>query len=242
VDYKDYVANAQGNNFWFYRKTEFIGILLDNLKLDKNIKILNIGAGTGQDLDTIKKFGTVTVLDIDQKALNLIPDNIVEKKILADACDTKLPESNFDLILAFDLLEHIKDDKKAVLEVLRLLKPGGHFVFTVPAYSFLFSAHDRYLEHFRRYNKKDLINLFGNLNFKKIELGNWFFFIFPAIFCYRYIIKILKIKHEKYKIVVINRFWDFIGNITILKFENFLFKKGMRYPFGSTFYGIYKKI
>lgn len=242
MDYKDYLADAQGNNFWFYRKTEFIGILLDNLKLNKDIKILNLGAGTGQDLETIKKFGDVSVLDIDSRALDLIPDNAVENKILADACDTKLPENSFDLILAFDLLEHIKDDKKAVLEVLRLLRPGGYFVFTVPAYSFLFSAHDKYLEHYRRYNKKDLLSLFNNLSFKKIELSNWFFFLFPVIALYRLAIKKLKIKHENYKIIVIPKFWDFIGNITILNFENFLFKKGVRYPFGSTFYGIYKKI
>ena len=234
MDYKDHAAGLKGNNFWFYRKTEFIGILIERLKLNKNIKILNVGAGTGNDIEMLNKFGKVVVLDIDPKALNLIPDGQVEEKIIGDVCCLNLPHNSFDMVVAFDVLEHIKDDDLAVDQIKHFLKPDGIFIFTVPAYSFLFSSHDKYLGHYRRYNKKDLISLFQK--FEKIELGNWFFFLFPIISLHRLINK-----NRKYKEIKIPKIIDFIWNNIILKNENLLFKFGLRYPWGSTFYGIYKK-
>ena len=233
MDYKDYASGLRANNFWFYRKTEFIGILLEKLKLNKNIKILNIGAGTGNDIETIKKFGQISVLDIDKKVLDLIPNNLVKEKVIADACNLPFDNNSFDLVVSFDVLEHIKNDNQAVLEIKRVLKFNGLFVFTVPAYNFLFSSHDRYLEHFRRYNKKQIQKLLNS--FDKIELGNWFFTLFLPISVHRLINK-----NNNYKLIKISKITDFFGN-KILKLENLLFKYGIKYPIGLSFYGIYKK-
>lgn len=233
MDYKDYQIGLRDNNFWFYRKTEFIGILLKKINLSKNLKILDIGAGTGNDVNQIRKFGSVFVLDIDKKSLDLIPDNLVEEKLVADACNIPYPDNIFDVVVSFDVLEHIKDDFLVVSEIKRVLKPGGFFIFTVPAYNFLFSAHDKYLQHHRRYNKRGLLYLLKD--FKKIELGNWFFTLFLPVALQRLINK-----NRLYKPMKISKWMDFIGN-KILGFENFLFKKGLRYPFGLSFYGIYKK-
>lgn len=233
MDYKDFESGLDENNFWFLRKTEFIGIILKKLNLNKNIKILNIGAGTGNDISEMRNYGNVFVLDVDEKALNLIPDDLVEEKILADACNIPYPNNSFDLVVAFDVLEHIKDDAKVVFEVNRVLRPDGYFVFTVPAYGFLFSSHDKYLDHYRRYNKKKILSLLHQ--FKKIELGNWFFALFIPVAIQRLITK-----NKKYKPVTFTKIMDFIGN-NILTLENYLFKKGVRYPWGLSFYGIFKK-
>ena len=232
MDYKDYQAGLKEDWFWFLGKTEFIGLLLNQLNLPKKIKILNIGAGTGNDIHQIKKFGKVFVLDIDKKALNLIPDSLVEEKVIADACNIPYPDNSFDVVVSFDVLEHIKDDIKVVSEVRRILRPGGFFVFTVPAYNFLFSAHDKYLDHFRRYNKYQLTSLLKN--FQRIKLGNWFFFLFIPIALYRLINK-----NREYKFVTFSKMLNLLGR-GILSLENYLFKKGLRYPFGLSFYGVYK--
>lgn len=237
MDYKDYQAGFKVNGFWLFGKTEFIGLLLKQLNLPKDINILNVGAGTGNDIHQIKKNGNVFVLDIDQKALDLIPDNLVKEKKVANACEIPYPENSFDLVVSFDVLEHIEDDHKAVSEIKRVLKPGGFFVFTVPAYSFLFSAHDEYLDHYRRYNKLQLIDLLKE--FKKIELGSRFFFLFIPIALDRLINRLIN-KNREYKLVKFPKIINVIG-CWILSFENYLFKKGLRYPWGSSFYGIYKK-
>lgn len=233
MDYKDYQSGYKGNGFWFFGKTEFIGLLLEQLNLPKNINILNVGAGTGNDIHQIKKNGNVFVLDIDKKALDLISDNLVVEKKVASACNIPYPENNFDIVVAFDVLEHIEDDHKAVSEIKRVLKPGGFLIFTVPAYSFLFSAHDKYLDHYRRYNRSNIKKLLKD--FKKIQLGNWFFFLFIPITLHRLINR-----NREYKLIKFPKILNLLG-CGILSFENYLFKKGLRYPWGSSFYGIYKK-
>jgi ubiquinone/menaquinone biosynthesis C-methylase UbiE len=109
------------------------------------LRILNIGAGAGDDLPVIGSFGKVTVIDVDEKALDMIPEGACEEKMPGDACALPFEDNTFDLAVAFDVLEHIEDDVKAVAELNRVLKTGGRFIFSVPANQSLFSSHDRAL-------------------------------------------------------------------------------------------------
>lgn len=68
-----------------------------------------------------------------------------------------VPEgSTFDLVCAFEVLEHIEDDKGALGEWARLVRPGGHLVLSVPAFQERFGAMDAYVGHFRRYGPDEL--------------------------------------------------------------------------------------
>ena len=62
----------------------------------------------------------------------------------------------YDLVLALDVLEHIRDDVRTMKKVRKLLKPGGLFFVTVPAYKFLWSTHDEALHHLRRYHSLEI--------------------------------------------------------------------------------------
>ncbi|MBD3231372.1 methyltransferase domain-containing protein [Candidatus Dependentiae bacterium] len=70
------------------------------------------------------------------------------------------------MVVAFDVLEHIKNDHLAVKEITRVLKKGVIFIFTVSALNFLYSHHDKFLEHYRRYDKDSLKKLLNDFNFK----------------------------------------------------------------------------
>jgi ubiquinone/menaquinone biosynthesis C-methylase UbiE len=72
------------------------------------------------------------------------------------------PDDSFDMISMFDAIEHIGDDNKAMNEVARILKPGGSIIISVPAYQFLFSNSDRTAQHYRRYNRRSVQDLFEN--------------------------------------------------------------------------------
>ena len=104
----------------------------------------------------LKKFGKIYAIDIDKKALDLIPNNICFEKKIANVNDLPYSDNFFDLIVAFDVLEHIKKDSGAIKEIHRVLKKKGYFIFSVPAFPILFGSHDRALNHYRRYNKKTL--------------------------------------------------------------------------------------
>ena len=153
MDYKEYEnGESASRHFWHRAKNDLIFRLLSKLK-KRNLKILNLGAGTGDDLETLNKFGTVYVTDINENALSLIPNNLCAEKKRCDAQNLTYPNEFFDVVTSFDVFEHIPDDKKAINEVSRVLKKDGHLIFSVPAFQFLYSAHDKALEHKRRYSK-----------------------------------------------------------------------------------------
>ncbi|MFH1831818.1 MAG: class I SAM-dependent methyltransferase [bacterium] len=242
MDYKDFQAGAIQESFWFKAKAQFIEVLLKKLNHTQNLKILDIGAGTGEDIASIKKFGQVHALDIDQKTLDLIPDYLVVEKKIGDACNLPYENQSFDLVVAFDVLEHIEQDQKVITEIHRVLKPNGHFAFTVPAYNTLYSNRDTILGHQRRYNKTHIQKLLKD--FKKQTLGSWFFFLFlPAAF-----FLILPKKTQK-KLTYdsgpssFHQFPKILNDIfyTLLRCENWLISKRIKFPFGLTIYGIYKK-
>ena len=65
-----------------------------------------------------------------------------------------MPDRHYDLIGAFDVIEHIEDDAAALASIAAKLKPGGKFVMTVPAHQWMWSAHDVVNHHKRRYSKR----------------------------------------------------------------------------------------
>ncbi len=235
MDFRDYQAGLDRNHFWFKGKMGLVHDLLSQvITKQQPIKILNVGAGTGDDLSLIKKFGIVYVLDVDQQALDMIPDGIVAEKKCADVCSIPYESQSFDVVVAFDVMEHVLDDRTMINEIYRVLKPQGFYIFTVPAFNFLYSGHDQALHHFRRYNKKMIAPLMAD--FKKITQGYWFFFLFaPAA-----LNRILCRKSKSLSIFRIPHLLNMLFS-RILAFENWSIRHGLRYPFGLSLYGIYKK-
>jgi len=236
MDYEDYKAGQKDDNFWFRGKTNLIDISM--LKLSrrnkKRLKILNLGAGTGTDLGVLNKYGDNYVIDINKNALDMINNFFIEKRV-ADACDLPFKNDFFDLVVSFDVFEHIKNDKKAVSEVHSVLKKGGFLLFTVPAYPSLFSSHDVALSHYRRYNKNMLKKLLSRFN--NLRLNYWNFVLFPLLAFIRLIKKNSTPKVDHFKMpIFLDKFF-----YLILKFENKCIKNNLYFPFGLSILGVCKK-
>jgi len=228
MDYRDYQEGMPQKHFWLRAKLDFINVLLNKVNFDKTTKILDIGVGIGQDLEVINKFGCVYAIDIDKKTLDLVPEHMVFEKILADATNIPYPDNFFDMVVSFDVFEHIKDDSKTLSEIYRVLKKDGVLIFTVPAFNFLFSNHDSYLGHYRRYNKKMIKKLL--VNFNCLTNGYWMSTLFlSAAICKNY---------KKYSFNIPK----FINSLcyNILSFENWLIKRSIKLPIGLSIYGIYR--
>lgn len=231
MNYNDYLVGIKEDNFWHISKTEFIDIMFSRLKTD-NMKILNAGCGTGNDLKIFKKYGKVCVIDINKKALVKINDNQIIKK-QGDICNLKFPDNYFDVVTLFDVVEHIQNDRVALNECKRVLKKDGFLLLTVPAFQIIFGSHDIFLGHKRRYTKKRVLSLLNDLLIK--EIGYWNCFLFFPIFIDRFFNR--KFNHKKY---LIHNNLNKILSI-IMKFENFLIRKRLKMPIGISIYCIARK-
>jgi SAM-dependent methyltransferase len=87
---------------------------------------------------------------------------------------SELPAVGFDCLVLMDVLEHVEDDDAFLKALLDKLLLGGSLVITVPAMQFLFSSHDVFLSHYRRYSRKRLLNLLKNNNLA-IEKCHYFY-------------------------------------------------------------------
>lgn len=150
------MAEVEEKHFWYVARREILKTLLqrfiDGDYADK--KVLDLGAGTGRNV----VFFSELFPQIVGAEFSPVARKIAQQKYNLNLIDCiipdKLPEQKFDLILMLDVLEHIKDDEKAVKKVLERLEEGGCLLITVPAYQFLWSFHDVKNHHYRRYNKK----------------------------------------------------------------------------------------
>lgn len=240
MDYTDYLQGATNSHFWFRAKLDLIKVLTAKILVKPNQKVLIVGAGTGEELKLLEKSSEVYIIDIDEKALELIPRGLCKEKRRGDICCSSFEDNFFDLVLCFDVLEHIADDKLALLEISRLLKTEGKFIFTVPAYNFLYSPHDTALRHFRRYSRNSLRKKLSY--FKQIKCGYWFSALFFPVLLKRVIKdnyfnfkrEILPDSALKLPAAINGLFYK------ILSLENFCIGHNLGLPFGLTLYGVYQ--
>jgi ubiquinone/menaquinone biosynthesis C-methylase UbiE len=234
MDSKDYAAGSKETGSWFTAKKELLAMFLKKMP-NKRLKILNLGAGTGGDLEILNRFGEVYVIDIDEKAISMIPDSLCKKKELGDARNLKYPDNFFDIVVSLDVFEHIDNDAKAINETWRVLKKSGYLIFSVPAFQALYSSHDKALEHQRRYSKKRIVHLIKKFRKKRITFWNTFLFLPLAL---------IRIKNKKSMpkpdSFNLPKSIDQIP-LTLLRIENYLISIGLSLPFGMSIAGICQK-
>ncbi len=98
--------------------------------------------------------------DHPQVTLDLFPDGLVPGEGVCGSA-TALPfvDEAFDVVAAFDVVEHCEDDARALSELARVLAPGGRMLLSVPAYQWAWSDHDERAGHHRRYTRRRLVRL-----------------------------------------------------------------------------------
>ena len=101
--------------------------------------------------------------------------------VTSDATSLPLVDDSLDLVVAFDLLEHLHDDDAAVAEVHRVLRPTGTYLVAVPADPRLWSEHDEAVDHVRRYTRPGLVDLLERGRFRVDTVQSWNVLLRPVV-------------------------------------------------------------
>lgn len=145
--------HAEASNWLNTGRSLFIKRLLERYLAapDGALDLLEVGAGAGQNLQSLSSYGSVDALEVSETAQEILRQRPEIRSLFTHPVpDASLPR-RYDALLAADVLEHIEDDRAASQWMVEQLKPGGLLILTVPAYNWLFSGHDVANEHYRRY-------------------------------------------------------------------------------------------
>lgn len=177
------MAQLDQRHWWFTARRRILAEMIERVaKPPENARILELGAGTGHNLEMLSRFGTVEASELDAVARELASERLgkpVKEAALPDL--SMFPADSYDLIALLDVLEHVPDDQGSLAAIMTRLKPGGALLLTVPANPWMWSAHDVAHHHHRRYRKAEIERLARGAGFEIELLSPFNSLLFPPI-------------------------------------------------------------
>ncbi len=242
VEYKR-MADYERTYWWHLGRLEIIRSYLGlatKHHTKKNLRILNIGCGTGGTIDTLEQFGRVTNVDVSDEAIKFMKKSGYKNIKKVSGIKLPFPDNSFDVVGAFDVLEHIKQHEEALNEWRRVLKPGGSVVLTVPAYQWLWSGHDASLHHYRRYTKGLIRETAAKAKLSGDRVSYAIVFSLPLVVSFRFANRVMKksVSSETSYVPVppvVNSLFTRLLNIEAKA------HKSITFPFGTSVVAILRK-
>ena len=160
-------------------------------------KILDVGCGTGGAASAFATYGHVYACDRSRVALALARKRGLYDLAAADAQALPFDAESFDLVTAFDIIEHVDDDRAMLAELRRVVRPGGAIAVHVPAWPALWSGHDEVLGHRRRYTRAGLRAAIASVGLQLEYLGWASATILPAAALARLVRPLLPAREDR---------------------------------------------
>lgn len=184
----DQIQAIEQSHWWYIARRKIIfDWVLQALADYPSPKILDIGCGTGFNIEylRIRGYKQVVGLDFSIDALGFCQSRNITRLVCSDGAYPPFCAESFDMIMALDLIEHLADDTHALQELARLLKPGGALIIFTPAFNFLWSLQDEVGHHYRRYTAGELRKKIEETGLKINKLTYANTFLFPLIWAGR---------------------------------------------------------
>jgi len=162
-------------------------ILRSNSKKRKLLRVLDVGCGDAYVVRNL--FDERVVQQIDGIDIHLSESKIeklsdLNANIKLHRSFENLNKNFYNVVLLLDVLEHIEDDHAFLNSIIsQYVEPGGYVLITVPAFNSIFSLHDTFLGHYRRYNLKQLIHRINGVPLQCLFCGYLFMSLLPVRLC-----------------------------------------------------------
>lgn len=195
-DYYRQMAALQSDHWWYEGRRTILASIIKHLPLPKNAQILEAGCGPGANLTMLSCFGELSAFEPEEYASQHAAQ-ISGVNVKTGTLPEHIPfEHNFDLIGAFDVIEHIDDDVAALNALRQRLKENGYALFTVPAHPWLWSHHDDINHHKRRYTRKSFKTALQRAGFQVEKISYYNMWLFPLAVAVRFLKKLVNAKGE----------------------------------------------
>jgi SAM-dependent methyltransferase len=228
----------ESEHFWFRSRNKLIAWAIEKY-FPYGKTFFEIGCGTGFVLNGIRKTTTLSLVasDVFFEALFFAEKRVKDALFLQmDAC--RIPyENEFDIIGAFDVLEHINDDIMALKEMHNALKREGGLILSVPQHPFLWSSFDEYSRHVRRYRASELEEKVTDVGFKVVRQISYVFLLLPLLM----ISRAKGSKNGTMNALRVGRRMNYILE-RVMDLERRLIRNGLSLPFGGSLLTICRKM
>jgi SAM-dependent methyltransferase len=185
------LASLEEKNFWFRARNRLIINALKK-KFPDAKRLMEVGCGTGYVLSGIRKAFPDMKLsgsEIYTSGLEFASRRAAGVELIQMDARRMPFREEFDVIGAFDVLEHIEEDEKVIVQMFASLKPGGGLLLTVPQHPFLWSQQDVAACHVRRYTKTELKRKLEAAGFRVVHSTSFVFLLFPFMMLSRFLTK-----------------------------------------------------
>lgn len=133
-------------DYWWYRaRSELLRIVMEP-HVGRPERVLDVGSADGPSVDWLRGHGRRVAMDLD-------PRGLAPGDVCGSALALPFASGTFDVVAAFDVVEHCAPEADALAEVSRVLAPGGRLLMSVPAYTWAWTSFDDLNHHHRRYTR-----------------------------------------------------------------------------------------
>ncbi|MHA6764020.1 class I SAM-dependent methyltransferase [Streptacidiphilus sp. PAMC 29251] len=165
------LTQLEGRHWWYRERRALLARELDQLQTHGIA--LDIGAAGGGNTQVLRSHGWKAIaVEYGTEGAEVARDRGLTV-IRADARQLPIADRTVDLVVAFDILEHIVEDGQAMAEMHRVVRPGGTVLIAVPCDMRLWSAHDVAVDHVRRYERHTLQQVVQASGFTIETLHSW---------------------------------------------------------------------
>jgi SAM-dependent methyltransferase len=235
----------ESTHWWFSAKHAIVLSLLDRYlprKSSSCLTVCDLGCGCGAMLSALKQAGfTAEGIDNNDNALRYCASRGVttRKGTLPEL--SGLEENGYDAVLMLDVLEHLADPKAGLAAALRLARPGGLVICTVPAFQWLWTQRDVFHHHNKRYNRRELLEILHSAgSVASVWVSYMNTFLFPLAFLERMANRWFELRKKPKDLHIVPRPINAVLS-TIFASERFFFVRGIRFPYGLSLLGVVRK-
>lgn len=183
----DAIVEAERRHFWFRSRNDLIAWAI-RTHFPAARTVLDLGCGTGGVAAHLRRTlpGTeMTASDLLEAGLSRARRRLDGVRLVQMDARSLPFEEEFDVIGAFDMLEHVDEDEAVIAEMFRAVRPGGGVIVTVPQHRFLWSEIDEFSHHKRRYRRRELTGRLERAGFRIRRVTSFVSLLLPALLASR---------------------------------------------------------